>query len=94
MSMDLSSRMAALSGQPALAGDEEWLPFAADSFDLVVANLSLHWVNDLPGALVQIRRCLRPDGLFLASLPGLGTLGPLRDALASARRLSAAEARA
>ena len=68
----------------AVAGDEEWLPFAPESFDLVVANLSLHWVNDLPGALVQIRRCLRPDGLFLASLPGLGTLGPLREALAAA----------
>lgn len=84
VSMDLSGRMAALSGGPALAGDEEWLPFAPESFDLVVANLSLHWVNDLPGALVQVRRCLRPDGLFLASLPGLGTLGPLREALASA----------
>ncbi len=84
VSMDLSERMAALSGGPAVAGDEEWLPFAPESFDLAVANLSLHWVNDLPGALVQIRRCLRPDGLFLASLPGLGTLGPLRDALAAA----------
>jgi len=68
----------------AVAGDEEWLPFAAESFDLVVASLSLHWVNDLPGALVQIRRVLRPDGLFLASLPGLGTLQPLREALAAA----------
>jgi NADH dehydrogenase [ubiquinone] 1 alpha subcomplex assembly factor 5 len=84
VSMDLSERMAALSGSRAVAGDEEWLPFAPQSFDLVVANLSLHWVNDLPGALVQIRRCLRPDGLFLASLPGLGTLGPLREALATA----------
>lgn len=82
--MDLSDRMAARSGAAAVAGDEEWLPFGAESFDLVVANLSLHWVNDLPGALVQIRRCLRPDGLFLASLPGLGTLAPLRAALASA----------
>jgi NADH dehydrogenase [ubiquinone] 1 alpha subcomplex assembly factor 5 len=84
VSMDLSERMAALSGRPTVAGDEEWLPFAPQSFDLIVAALSLHWVNDLPGALVQIRRCLRPDGLFLASLPGLGTLGPLRDALAAA----------
>jgi NADH dehydrogenase [ubiquinone] 1 alpha subcomplex assembly factor 5 len=84
VSMDLSARMAALSGPPAVAGDEEWLPFAPECFDLVVANLSLHWVNDLPGALVQVRRCLRPDGLFLASLPGLGTLGPLRESLAAA----------
>jgi NADH dehydrogenase [ubiquinone] 1 alpha subcomplex assembly factor 5 len=84
VSMDLAARMAALSGPPAVVGDEEWLPFAPESFDLVVANLSLHWVNDLPGALVQVRRCLRPDGLFLASFPGLGTLGPLREALAAA----------
>lgn len=84
VSMDLSARMAALSGRPAMGADEEWLPFAPESFDLVVASLSLHWVNDLPGALVQIRRALRPDGLFLASLPGLGTLGELRAALAAA----------
>ena len=84
VSMDLSARMAAVSGGRALAGDEEWLPFAPESFDLVVANLSLHWVNDLPGALIQIRRALKPDGLFLASLPGLGTLQALREALAAA----------
>lgn len=84
VSMDLSPAMARLSGGPSVAGDEEWLPFGAGSFDLVVASLSLHWVNDLPGALIQIRRCLRPDGLFLASLPGLGTLGGLRAALAEA----------
>ena len=65
------------------------LPFAAGSFDLIVANLSLHWVNDLPGALVQIRRALRPDGLFLASLPGLGTLQELREALAGCREHAA-----
>src|SRR5690606_10064339 len=46
----------------------------------VVSALSLHWVNDLPGALIQIRRALRPDGLFLAILPGPGTLAPLRAA--------------
>ena len=58
------------AGGDAVAGDEEWLPFAAGSFDLVVAKLWLHWVNDLPGALTQIRRAMAPDGLFLASLPG------------------------
>ncbi|MDO9710712.1 methyltransferase domain-containing protein [Paracraurococcus lichenis] len=88
VSMDLSARMAAREREPAgglaVAGDEEWLPFAPESFDLVVASLSLHWVNDLPGALVQIRRVLTPDGLFLASLPGLGTLQELREALAGA----------
>jgi SAM-dependent methyltransferase len=82
--MDLSPRMAALNGGPCLAGDEEFLPFAPGSFDLVVANCALHWVNDLPGALIQLRRVLRPDGLFLASLPALGTLGSLRSALTEA----------
>jgi NADH dehydrogenase [ubiquinone] 1 alpha subcomplex assembly factor 5 len=88
VSMDLSARMVARArgqaGGLPVAGDEEALPFAPESFDLVVASLSLHWVNDLPGALVQIRRALRPDGLFLASLPGLGTLQELREALAGA----------
>ena len=84
VSLDLSARLAARAGGLPVAGDEEWLPFAEASFDLVVASLSLHWVNGLPGALVQIRRALRPDGLFLASLPGLGTLQPLREALAAA----------
>ncbi len=64
-----------------LCGHEEALPFAEASFDLVVASLSLHWANDLPGALVQIRRVLRPDGLLLASFPVLGTLDTLRQTL-------------
>jgi SAM-dependent methyltransferase len=81
---DLSPRMAARAGAPAVAADEEFLPFAPESFDLVVANLSLHWVNDLPGALIQLRQALRPDGLFLASLPALGTLAELRAALTEA----------
>jgi SAM-dependent methyltransferase len=84
VSHDLSARMAARAGGLPVAGDEERLCFAPESFDLIVASLSLHWVNDLPGALIQIRRALRPDGLFLASLPGLGTLGALRHALADA----------
>jgi SAM-dependent methyltransferase len=81
---DLSPRMAARAGAPAVAADEELLPFAPRSFDLVVANLSLHWVNDLPGALIQLRHALRPDGLLLASLPALGTLAELRTALTGA----------
>ncbi len=76
--------MAALNPPPAVAADEEFLPFAPESFDLAVASLSLHWVNDLPGALIQIRRALCPDGLFLASLPALGTLAELRAALSEA----------
>jgi NADH dehydrogenase [ubiquinone] 1 alpha subcomplex assembly factor 5 len=81
---DLSPGMAARNPGPAVAADEEWLPFAPASFDLVVANLSLHWVNDLPGALIQFRQALEPDGLLLASLPALGTLGELRTALTEA----------
>jgi len=84
VSMDLSPAMARRAGGLALAGDEEWLPFAPGSFDLIVASLSLHWVNDLPGALIQIRQALAPDGLFLASLPGLGTLQGLRETLNAA----------
>jgi SAM-dependent methyltransferase len=84
VSADLSAAMAARAGGMAVAADEEFLPFAPESFDLVVASLSLHWVNDLPGALIQIRRALAPDGLFLASIPGLGTLQKLREALAAA----------
>ncbi len=84
VSADLSPAMARHAGGLPVAADEEFLPFAPESFDLVVASVSLHWVNDLPGALLQIRRALAPDGLFLASLPGLGTLQPLRTALAEA----------
>ncbi|HST75970.1 MAG TPA: methyltransferase domain-containing protein [Acetobacteraceae bacterium] len=84
VSCDLSPAMAAGNGGPAVAADEEWLPFAPASFDLVVASLALHWVNDLPGALIQLRQTLRPDGLLLASLPALGTLAELRAALTEA----------
>ncbi len=84
VSCDLSPAMAALNGGLAVAADEEFLPFAAASFDLVVASLSLHWVNDLPGALIQLRLALRPGGLLLASLPALGTLAELRQALTEA----------
>jgi NADH dehydrogenase [ubiquinone] 1 alpha subcomplex assembly factor 5 len=86
ISCDLSPAMAALNrtAGPCVAADEEALPFAPASFDLIVASLSLHWVNDLPGALLQLRQALRPDGLLLASLPALGTLAELRTALTEA----------
>jgi len=87
VSCDLSASMAALNGTPCAAADEEFLPFAPGSFDLVVASLSLHWVNDLPGALIQLRHALRPQGLFLASLPVLGTLAELRVALTEAEAI-------
>ena len=66
-----------------LVADEEALPFATHTFDLVVSVLGLHAVNDLPGALVQIRRALTPDGLFVAALFGGATLGELRRAFAA-----------
>jgi SAM-dependent methyltransferase len=87
VSCDLSPAMAALNGGPAVAADEEFLPFGRGSFDLVVASLSLHWVNDLPGALIQLRLALRRGGLLLASLPALGTLAELRQALTEAEAL-------
>ena len=64
--------------------DEDRLPFADTSFDLVVSAGTLDSVNDLPGALVLIRRALRPDGLFLAAFAGAGSLPRLRSALAAA----------
>ncbi len=84
VSCDLSAAMAGGQAGLAVAADEEWLPFAPGSFDLVVANLSLHWTNDLPGALIQLRTALHPDGLLLASLPILPSLAPLRAALLEA----------
>ena len=78
------ARRAGASGHPALAADEEYLPFHEGAFDLVVGNLSLHWVNDLPGALIQIRRVLKPDGLFLGAMLGEGTLAELRESLMAA----------
>ncbi len=63
-----------------VVADEEALPFAEGSLDLVVSGLALHLVNDLPGALVQIRRALKPDGLLLAALLGGQTLTELRQA--------------
>jgi SAM-dependent methyltransferase len=68
----------------AVAADEEALPFRDGSLDLVVSGLALHFVNDLPGTLVQIRRALKPDGLFVAALLGGDTLSELRQAFAAA----------
>jgi len=67
-----------------IVADEEALPFREGSLDLVVSALALQLVNDLPGALIQIRRALRPDGLFLAALLGGETLTELRQAFAAA----------
>jgi SAM-dependent methyltransferase len=67
-----------------VTADEEALPFAERSLDLVVSALALQFVNDLPGALIQIRRALKPDGLLLAALIGGDSLTELRSAFAAA----------
>jgi SAM-dependent methyltransferase len=83
---DLSRRCAAGARRhgPAFVADEELLPIKSQSLDAILSNLSLHWVNDLPGALAQIRDALKPDGLFLASMFGAGTLHELRACLMEA----------
>jgi len=69
---------------PFVVADEEALPFRDAALDLVVSALALQFVNDLPGTLVQIRRALKPDGLFLAALVGGETLTELRQSFAAA----------
>jgi len=81
ISQDLSHgflQKAAQSSGARVQADEEQLPYRPQSLDLVISNLSLHWVNDLPGCLAQIMQTLKPDGLFLASLIGGETLSELR----------------
>jgi SAM-dependent methyltransferase len=78
------TRMGFFDDHPSVVADEEALPFAEESFDLVTSLLSLHAVNDLPGALVQIRRILKPDGLFIGAMFAGGTLNELRLAFAAA----------
>jgi SAM-dependent methyltransferase len=68
----------------AVAADEEALPFRDASLDLVVSACALQFVNDLPGTLIQVRRALKPDGLFLAAMIGGDSLAELREAFAQA----------
>ena len=79
-----ANALAAGRGGLAVAADAEALPFGDGALDLVVSGLALHFANDLPGALVQIRRALKPDGLFMAALLGGDTLTELRQAFAAA----------
>jgi NADH dehydrogenase [ubiquinone] 1 alpha subcomplex assembly factor 5 len=81
---DLGFGFARHAKGPSLVADEEALPFASQRFDLVLSAMDLHWVNDLPGTLVQIARILRPDGLFLGAMLGGATLWQLRQVLAAA----------
>ena len=78
---DLSEAMLAPLRGPRVVADEERLPFAEARIDLIVSSLALHWVNDLVGSLIQIRRALRPDGLFIGSFLGGATLTELRQSL-------------
>jgi SAM-dependent methyltransferase len=81
VSADLSPGLLSRAAGPCVVADEELLPFRPAGLDLVVSALGLQLVNDLPGALIQIRRALKPDGLLLASLLGGTTLHELREAL-------------
>ena len=82
---ELSERLSSQQSGPArLIMDEEWLPFADDRLNLIVSVLGLHGVNDLPGVLVQVRRALTPDGLFIGTLFGGETLKELRACLMEA----------
>jgi SAM-dependent methyltransferase len=81
---DLSRSMLAAGSGSRLVLDEERLPFALASLDLIVSSLALHWINDLVGTLIQVRQALKPDGLFLGALLGGATLTELRQALTTA----------
>jgi len=82
--LDSAPRLLAQCDGLRVVADEEFLPIQAESLELVVSALSLQLVNDLPGALLQLRRALKPDGLLLVSLLGGGTLFELREAFALA----------
>jgi SAM-dependent methyltransferase len=73
-----------LGGDAGLVGSLDRIPLEAESIDLAVSLLSLHEANDIPGALIQIRRALKPDGLFLGAMAGGGTLAELRECLIAA----------
>ncbi|WP_049732783.1 methyltransferase domain-containing protein [Rhizobium ecuadorense] len=71
-------------GETVIEAPLEDVPLEPQSANLILAPLSLHLTNDTPGVFIQIRRALKPDGLFLAAIPGAGTLQELRDVLLAA----------
>lgn len=85
---DLSFAMLGQTQGLRVVADEEFLPFAPESFDLILSAGSLHWVNDLPGALVQIYRALKKNGLFMAMIPGGESLKELRESLEKAEAVA------
>ncbi|MCD6075702.1 MAG: putative SAM-dependent methyltransferase [Rhodospirillales bacterium] len=80
LSADSAEAMVERAGGLRLVADEEFLPIADGTLDLIMSCLTLHWINDLPGVLIQARRALKPDGLFLAAMFGGATLKELREA--------------
>ena len=78
---DLSEKLVRGASGLRIVGDEEVQPFAPATFDLVISSASFHWINDLPGTLVQALRSLRPDGLLLVNFFGGETLKELRRSL-------------
>lgn len=82
--LDMSHRMLAGRDGARVVADEERLPFAEASLDLVVSTLGLHWTNDVVGALIQARRALKPGGLFIGAFLGGVTLTELRQSLVAA----------
>ena len=84
IAVDALADPASVGAGLAVAADEEALAFRDGSLDLIVSALALQYVNDLPGTLIQVRRALKPDGLFLAALAGGDTLAELREAFAAA----------
>lgn len=81
---DLAQGLARTSTFKGLVLDEERLPIADESVDIVLSCLSLHWTNDLVGALIQLNRALRPDGFFAGALLGGSTLTELRQSMMAA----------
>lgn len=81
LAMDLSAGMLDHYSDNKFLGDEEFLPIKKNSLDGVISILNLHTINDLPGALIQINRALKADGVFIGSMFGGETLFELREAL-------------
>lgn len=88
VALDLSPAMAraarAQAGPLTAVADPAWLPVREGAFDLAISSLALHWVDDLPGALIQMNRALKPDGLMLAAVLGGDTLAELRAVMVEA----------
>ncbi|MFW6413201.1 MAG: methyltransferase domain-containing protein [Oceanicaulis sp.] len=91
---DLSAAMARLGAGAPAAIDEELLPVREGSIDLVLSCLSLHWTNDLVGALIQINYALKPDGFFAGAIFGGATLSELRQSMRRAEEALGGEAQA